>query len=89
MADTIESKGADYANEDKLSNFKLVGLICGLPTRIVILVLIAIKVVRLGNLMASGKKPNNESISDSLLDLSNYAFLEDCALYEDELKELF
>jgi len=37
--------------------------------------LIATKVARLGVLLNSDKKPNNESIEDSVLDLANYSVL--------------
>jgi hypothetical protein len=39
--------------------------------------LIATKVARLGVLLKSNKPAENESISDSLLDLANYAVLLD------------
>jgi hypothetical protein len=72
QADIMLKKGNDYANEDRLSNFKLVAQITGLTPEQVIMVFIATKTVRLGNLIASGKAPNNESIEDNLLDSSNY-----------------
>ena len=67
-------KGDDYANADRLSNFKDAGKITGISTEQHCLALIATKVARLGNLY-SGKTPNNESIQDSILDLFNYAAL--------------
>lgn len=69
------SKGDDYANTDRLSNFKLAGSIAGGSAQINCLNLIATKVARLGVLLNSGKQPNNESIQDSVLDLANYAVL--------------
>jgi len=68
------SKGNDYANADRLSNFKLAGSICGLKPELNCLSLIATKVARLGVLLNSDKV-NNESIEDSVLDLINYAIL--------------
>lgn len=68
-------KSEDYANEDRLSNFKLAGTIAGGSAEINCLNLIATKVARLGVLLNSGKAPNNESILDSVLDLANYAVL--------------
>lgn len=68
------SKGDDYANADRLSNFKMAGAICGLSAEQNCLSLIAVKVARLGQLL-SGKEPKNESIEDSLLDLANYTQL--------------
>jgi hypothetical protein len=77
MEKTILSKGNDYANEDRLSNFKLAGAISGMTAEQNCLSLIATKVARLGVLLKSNKSAENESISDSLLDLANYAVLLD------------
>lgn len=82
MAETMMSKGDDYANEDRLSNFKLAGAISGISAEVNCLSLIATKVARLGNLLNSKEKPNNESIRDSVLDLANYAILLDMILSE-------
>ena len=75
MRNTLLVKGDDYANSDRLSNFKLSGSICGLNAELNCLSLIATKVARLGVLLNSHKKPNNESVDDSVLDLANYAML--------------
>lgn len=84
------SKGSDYASSaDVLSNFKLTGSILGQTAVESVTQLIATKVVRLGNLIANKAKPNNESIADTLIDLSNYAFLANCILQEaQEAKDL-
>jgi hypothetical protein len=74
MEHTLFSKGDDYANADRLSNFKLSGAISGTDAKQIALDLIAVKVSRLGNLFHS-EKVNNESISDSILDLANYSIL--------------
>jgi hypothetical protein len=71
----IESKGDDYANQDRLSNFKLAGAICGVGAKMNCLSLIATKVARLGVLLNSTTPPNNESIEDSALDLTIYSIL--------------
>lgn len=68
-------KGNDYANQDRLSNFKLAGSICGLTAELNCLSLIATKVARLGVLLQADSAPNNESIEDSVVDLANYAIL--------------
>lgn len=80
--DTVETmrgimfkKGNDYANEDRLSNFKLAGSIAGLNAELNCLNLIATKVARLGVLLNTNATPNNESVEDSLIDLANYAVL--------------
>jgi len=75
MRNILLSKGDDYANTDRLSNFKLAGNISGLNAELNCLSLIATKVARLGVLLNSQKEPNNESINDSALDLANYAIL--------------
>lgn len=70
------SKGDDYANQDRLSNFKLAGHICGLTAEQHCLAMIATKVARLGVLLdPKAPKAKNESIEDSVLDLANYAQL--------------
>jgi len=69
------NKGNDYANIDRLSNFKLAGTISGLTAELNCLSLISTKVARLGVLLNSKKEPNNESIEDSVLDLANYSVL--------------
>lgn len=74
QSDTMLKKGNDYSNSDRLSNFKQVASITGQTSEQVCLVLIGIKVARLGQLL-SGKTPNNESIDDSILDLANYTVL--------------
>jgi len=75
MKSIMFAKGNDYANEDRLSNFKLAGNISGLTPELNCLSLIATKVARLGVLLNNDKTPNNESIHDSLLDLANYTIL--------------
>jgi len=75
MKSIMFAKGNDYANEDRLSNFKLAGNISGLTPELNCLSLMATKVARLGVLLNNDKTPNNESIHDSLLDLANYTIL--------------
>lgn len=75
MKSVMFRKGQDYSNKDRLSNFKLAGSICGLTPELNALSLIATKVARLGVLLKSDSKPNNESIQDSVLDLANYSVL--------------
>lgn len=78
MKQVMIGKGDDYAvQKDRLSNFKNVGVICGSGDdgRVACLHLIATKVARLNSLIGEGKKPSNESIDDSILDLANYSIL--------------
>jgi hypothetical protein len=86
MESILLSKGDDYANVDRLSNFKLAGNICGLNPELNCLSLIATKVARLGVLLNSNSKPNNESIEDSVLDLANYALLLSMILKDNQPK---
>lgn len=74
MRHTLFSKGDDYANSDRLSNFKDSGNITGTSAKQVALTMIAVKVSRIGNLFKS-EKPMNEPVLDSVLDLANYAVL--------------
>lgn len=71
---TLLNKGDDYANTDRLSNFKDASKIAGISTQQQCLSLIAVKVARLGNLY-KGNKPHYESIQDSIIDLFNYTAL--------------
>ncbi len=77
MRSIMFKKGNDYSGEDRLSNFKLGGAIIGLTAEQQCLALISTKVARLGSLVSGNKTPNNESISDSILDLANYTILLD------------
>ena len=82
MRDVLLNKGDDYANVDRLSNFKMAGQIAGGNAQLNCLNLIATKVARLGVLLNSKDKPKNESINDSIMDLANYALL--LAMINDE-----
>lgn len=86
----LASKGNDYADKDMLQNFKQVGYITNLKPEVIALVLIGVKVARLGNLLngnlQNGKQPKNESVKDSVMDLCNYGFLMDCILEEKSIK---
>ena len=75
MANVLLSKGDDYANEDRLSNFKLAGAVAGNSPEVNCLNLIATKVARLGILLNYNVQAKNESIEDSIMDLANYAVL--------------
>lgn len=87
MKEIMNSKGDDYANEDRLSNFKLAGEISQISPEQQCLSLIATKVARLGVLLKN-KNPQHESIRDSVLDLANYALLLDMILTDAEKSEL-
>lgn len=85
MSEVILKKGNDYANDDRLSNFKLAGAVSGLSAEQNCLSLIATKVARLGVLFNSDSEPNNESIEDSILDLANYSALLAMIVYETKV----
>lgn len=83
------SKRSDYANTDVLSNFKGVstaakalGIDIGKSEQYA-LFMVLLKIVRLTNLLNSGKAPNNESIDNSFKDGINYFKLAYCC-YLDE-----
>lgn len=84
MADTMLSKGDDYANSDRLSNFKLAGSITGVGARINCLNMIATKVARLGVLFNSKSDPHHEAVRDSILDLACYAILLDMIIADED-----
>lgn len=87
--ETLISKGKDYASKDDiLSNFKNSGAIVGVSKERQILSLIATKVARLGNLLDNKDKPNNESIEDTVKDLSGYVDLMYCALKENQKESI-
>ena len=74
-------KREDYASDptnDPYENFDRSNYIASwFPSHYVsFAVLIGTKLARLGSLLVSGRKPNNESIDDSFLDLITY-----CALF--------
>lgn len=87
MREIMLKKGNDYATQDRLSNFKLAGNICGISPEIQCLSLIATKVARLSVLLHNQNKPNYESISDSIIDLINYSALLDMLLFDKEEKK--
>ena len=79
------NKANDYATDvDVLSNFKLTSAVAMISPQKFAMNMIALKTVRLGNLIGSDKSPKNESIIDSIEDLENYAFLLKCILKEGE-----
>lgn len=92
--EVLLSKGNDYASEgDVLKNFKEVSTICsmlGIDSRQLYgthMFYIVLKIQRICNLLFSNKKPSNESIQDTLMDLRNYIFLLQCSLVEEKINE--
>ena len=71
----IRKKNNDYAKTaDAFSNFKHCASMAGISVEQVFMVFLAVKYARLQELL-SGKETKNESITDTLSDLSNYALL--------------
>lgn len=79
--DLMQTKGADYGSEDKLSNFKQVsGAAKALGIDITTqegyaMFMMLVKMARIVNLKAKNATPNHESLLDSYEDLVNYAKL--------------
>ena len=73
-----EKKSADYAQEgNSFSNFERAALLASWfndPVDKIFVTMLGIKLARMAELL-NGKKPNNESLSDSFLDFSTYAVL--------------
>lgn len=78
-ADTVAKKNADYSGPDSdgFKNFKLVEQLGICSTEVGFLVRMCDKLARLSTLVGSGAEPQvaDESIDDTLGDLSNYAML--------------
>ena len=81
-----DKKNHDYANEDNpYSNFEFASLLIREFTNPVdqsFACLIGIKLARLGQLL-SGKEPNNESVEDTMRDLTTY-----CGIWAAYMKDL-
>lgn len=71
----IETKGNDYANSDRLSNFKKVANITGGKPCDAIVTLLSVKLARVVELCVNNKVPNHESLRDNLIDMANYCNL--------------
>ena len=73
ILELLESKGDDYANEDRLSNFKESACLLNTTAFKVCLNQIAIKISRIVNLI--DREARNESLEDSINDLFTYSLL--------------
>src|ERR1041385_1792726 len=79
MGKIHDSKNFDYANDQNpFANFdrakELISWFTNDEDK-VFAGIIGIKLARLGELLSSGKTPNNESIDDNFVDLGNYVIL--------------
>jgi hypothetical protein len=88
MKELLLSKGRDYANEDKLSNFKNVATSTNQLPEKVVLTLMGVKLARLSNLIIQGAPANHESIDDTLIDMANYAALMSMILCEKQVSNI-
>ena len=84
-------KSHDYATEDCLANFKRVYAVChlydirpGARLEDTFLFYVLIKLDRLCNLLHSGETPANESLQDTVKDMSLYLALMRAALVEQD-----
>lgn len=73
ILELLESKGDDYANDDRLSNFKESACLLNTTAFKVCLNQIAIKISRIVNLI--DREARNESLEDSLQDLTTYSLI--------------
>lgn len=75
MLEIHNKKSHDYAMDTNVySNFEFAASTAGVKVIQTFLVLIGVKLARLGQLIA-GKEPKNESLSDTLLDLCTYCVI--------------
>ena len=82
---TLLKKANDYASEqDCFSNFKMISQICKMPIEKAFMQFLAVKISRLSELVGEGKEAKNESVEDTLKDLTNYACL--MAVFLKEVK---
>lgn len=86
--EVLGKKSHDYADKDALSNFKRNSAIAKM-FRIdfskdyhAALLMVLMKWDRLQNLMSQGKTPQNESLSDTLIDVLNYTLLTNACVEE-------
>lgn len=70
----IRTKNKDYANTDALSNFIGISQLLNIPMEQVFLQFLIVKILRLIEITKKGKA-ENESIGDTLKDLTNYSAL--------------
>lgn len=85
IKDLVIKKSKDYSNEeDAYINFKISSQIANIRIEQTFLVFLSTKIARLKELLVNKKKPNNESIQDTLMDIAVYSLL--LAIYLDRNK---
>jgi hypothetical protein len=77
MSRVHDEKSHDYARDDNpYSNFEYAALVAAVftdPVDRTFATQLGIKLARIAELTSAGKPPKNESLTDSFLDLANYA----------------
>lgn len=82
----LKSKSNDYAEGgDAFLNFKTAAQIAGISPEQTLLTLLGMKLSRLTQLIGKGKKAQNESVEDTMLDVINYIILLRGMMKEREL----
>lgn len=76
IAGTFRSKGKDYTGKEPWDfNFQQSALQTGTSPLTIVETMIAVKQTRLRSLAATGKKPENESVFDTILDRAVYSVI--------------
>ncbi len=82
----LKSKSNDYAEGgDAFLNFKTAAQVAGISPEQTLLTLLGMKLSRLTQLVGKGKKAQNESVEDTMLDVINYVILLRGMMKEREL----
>jgi len=72
----MKIKNADYSGiVNRFKNFDIAGDICNISSEKGILVRMADKIIRVGNLLDTDAQVKDETIEDTLIDLSNYSLI--------------
>ena len=93
LLEIIKEKGHDYADEDVLSNFKIVSKvlkIIGIDPMVpegYAMLMVILKIVRIWNLKNKSTEAKNEPLLDSYEDLINYAKLAYLVEFEPKVEE--
>lgn len=76
-AKLLAKKRADYTDQNFIEAAKIAKILTGIDVtpHLVAACLIGIKMSRYGNLTSKNKKPKNESLHDTVIDMTNYIVL--------------
>lgn len=90
----MDAKGPDYTSNPSLNqheNFERAAIIASWFSQDrdkPYAILIGVKIARLASLLSSGRKPNNEPLLDTFIDLVNYSALWGSAAIETKVEEI-